>query len=91
MSELYRLYTEDKENLGEITLKYFPDGFTIYHGTGYWKGGQEYNATIEIVIPGKSTVLVLDKIQALADEIKTTNSQETVLIVCIEIESVKFA
>jgi hypothetical protein len=82
MAKLYRIYTQWKDNLGDLAVKYFPDGFTIYRGTGYWKGGREENATIEIALPEPNLSLVQD----LAKEIKTVNHQEAILTVVQDLD-----
>jgi hypothetical protein len=69
----YRLYTERFANLGEIASRHF-DGFTIVDSVGYWKGQREDSAIIEVVTDAPH------KIGELAEDIRTTNHQQAVLV-----------
>ncbi len=74
---IYRIYTEDKRRFELVNLisKHF-DGFTQFHGIGYWKGKTKFSLIFEIigVYANKSKVL------KLAAEIKVLNKQESVLV-----------
>lgn len=72
---VYRLYTEDRFNLGSLTARYFP-GATLFFGDGLWKGEYEKSATIEII----GTIADYQSVVFLAGDIKTCNDQSAVLI-----------
>jgi hypothetical protein len=78
----YRLYTEDIEGTKNIIDNYFK-GYTIYKGIGVWKGKQEVNLTIEIIV----SLHELVKIRGLVNEIKRINKQEAVLFTSEEVTS----
>lgn len=71
----YRIYTERKPNIGKLTSKYFA-GFTIYNGTGYWKGKREQCAVIEII----ENELLETTLNVLVADLKKTNNQEAVYV-----------
>ena len=79
---LYRIITEDKGipklrlQLEQIVGKYF-DGFTVFEATGYWKGARENSLVFEISVPDKTALYAVVN---AADEIKTVNKQEAVLV-----------
>lgn len=74
----YRLYTEDKGNLPEITSQYF-DSFTLFDATGYWKGVEERTKVIEVSTGDRA------RVYELARTIKDLNKQESVLIVPLSV------
>ena len=73
---LYRILTENKNEpkVRDLVSKYF-DGFTVYHGTGYWKGTPEKSLIIEL-----SSVNNSENVYKCANQIKTFNKQESVLV-----------
>lgn len=79
MSVTYRIYTEDKNRKGIVDIvKTRFDGFTLFEGTGYWKGQPERSLIIEIITPCNSGD---DKaIADIAADIKFINQQEAVFI-----------
>lgn len=72
---LYRLLTERKNVAGvqKIVLSRFA-GCTMLYGTGYWRGGQEKNLTIEIDTEATNKPRILEVVEA----IKRLNNQEAV-------------
>lgn len=80
----YNLYTKEKENLGDLTNKYF-DGFTIFYGIGYWQNVKEKSAIIEII--GDKDYNTEIKIISLAYDIKLINDQKEVLITREKVET----
>lgn len=79
MKTVYRLYTEDKPNIGVLVGRYF-DGATILHGLGLWKGTYEKSAVIEILTEDAT------KIRQLAEHIRMENRQEAVMVLRSEAE-----
>ena len=75
----YTLYTEYKPNLYRLVNKYF-DGATFTRCFGMWKGKKEQS--IQIVIFTGHTL----NITLLAEKIKSTNKQESILIEKAEVE-----
>lgn len=73
----YRIRTEDRQNLGNLTSQFF-DAFSMYHGLGYWHGSSEPSALIEITTNDDQ------KVKDLARAIKYANGQETVLVESLE-------
>ena len=71
----YRLYTENRDNIPEIAVRYF-ESFTVFHGTGYYLGTPEHSTMIEIVLEVENR----SRIEALASDINTLNNQGCVLI-----------
>ena len=73
----YRIYTEDKGDkiVEKIACDNF-DGFTILHGTGYWKGHVEKSIIVEVI----SEQNILHQVKICAQEIKRVNKQESVLV-----------
>lgn len=69
----YHLHTEYRRNLASIVSRHFAN-FTILRGTGYWKGGSEPSALVEVVTDNRSAV------EALAHNIKFVNHQQAVLV-----------
>ena len=74
---IYRIYTEDlnREKIEQNVSDFF-DGFTVYSAIGFWKTKKEKSLIIEIL--GKES----DKRNVfwLADLIKESNKQESVLV-----------
>ncbi len=79
----FALYTEKRDNLASIVAKYF-DGATLYNGVGLWQGDTEYSTVIEII----GSRADANKIQALANEIRTTNYQQAVLVTARKLNAV---
>src|SRR5260370_15225232 len=65
---LYRIYTEDRQNLSEIVGRYF-GGFTILAADGVYEGVNESSAVVEII----ATRETLQTIVHLAGDIKHRN------------------
>jgi hypothetical protein len=84
--QMWRLYTEYKDNLANLVLKHF-SGATILPGTGIWQGGKEQSACIEIA----SDSADMNPFKALAEEIKAVNHQKEVLVTRAEVLSVTFS
>jgi len=75
----YRILTEDKDRKGIVAiLKRKFDAFSIIPMLGYWKGIGEKSLAIEIDTDRENDV------RAIADEVKTRNHQEAVLVQRIE-------
>lgn len=76
LSMLYRIFTEDKNQatIESILNKYF-EGYTLYKADGFWRLQREQSLIIEII-----TEDIDRTITELANEIKTANGQEAVLI-----------
>ena len=74
-SRLYRLYTEDKGNVAQLVAPYF-DSCTVLTATGYWRGIAEPSVVVEIL----GTAQDSEKVARLAEHIRVTNAQESVLV-----------
>jgi len=77
MNTIYRIYTENKnkteiENLIARTFT----AFTVFLATGHWQGMPERSLVVEIAAHEKDYTTVA----VLADEIRTLNDQDAVLI-----------
>jgi len=72
---VFTLYTEYRDNLEALILRYF-DGATVHDARGYWKGASEASAVIEII----ASASALQDIVNLAGDIKHVNGQDTVLV-----------
>lgn len=86
---LYRIFTEsnkrmDSETHEAVQRKF--NGYTAYHGTGYWKGQPEPCLIVEIAAQGVHASDVLD----VARDIRARNGQETVLVTRQNIDNVEF-
>jgi len=72
----YRIYTEHKSRRQRRRARARDgrgfDGFTVYHGTGYWKGIPERNLTIEIITEDLDNV----KVVALAERVRVFLKQK---------------
>ena len=91
---VYRIYTEDKDNLPEIARLAddwgFP-GFTVIHTDGCWIGKQEKSLIIEIVIQASCDPFAdYQKIKALAWDIGILGQQEEVLTTMQECTRIDF-
>ena len=53
---LYRIYTENVNHLETVKRikSYFPGGFTLITGIGYWEGGEEHSTIIDIMTDNES-------------------------------------
>jgi hypothetical protein len=79
---IYRICTEYRPNLAELTARYF-NCFTINTGVGYWNGVAETSATIEIAAATPSVEnRYADRLKVfmLADDVRHDNGQEAVLV-----------
>ena len=76
MSLHYTIYTENKNPEGVVAIlnQYF-DGYTVLRGMGYWKGKPESSLIVLIVEDNA------EKVQRAAEDIKSLNEQEAILIV----------
>ena len=74
---LYRLYTERRDNLAELTARYFP-GFTLLDGVGFWDNVHEETTIIEII--ASDVVGHVVRLRELAETIRNTNNQHAVII-----------
>jgi NAD(P)H-hydrate repair Nnr-like enzyme with NAD(P)H-hydrate dehydratase domain len=72
---IYRLYTENAADLPELVARYLPSA-TLYGGLGLWQGKEEQSCVIEFVGHRSD----LQQIVFLADAIKFTNKQQSVLL-----------
>ncbi len=79
---LYRIYTENinRAKIEKIVSEHY-DGFTIVEGTGFWKSQKEASLIIEIIGDDESD---LDSVKIIAEQIKKTNDQDSVLVQRIE-------
>ena len=85
---LYRIYTEDKnrERVVELAASHF-EAFTVFTGTGYWRGKAEQSLIIEAMAIGleeSEANLFEAKVMSLAFTIRKMNSQECVLVTSTE-------
>lgn len=71
----YRIHTEDKNRptIYQLAGNRF-DGFTVTYGTGFYKGESEHTLVLEIITSDTVSVYLL------AEEIRTANGQESVLV-----------
>ena len=79
----YRIHTENVNTAGIVKLasQRF-EGFTVTHGIGYYKGGEEFTLILEIITSDPASVYLL------AEEIRKANGQESVLVNRIESNAV---
>ena len=82
---LFRVWTEDmnREGIESIVGKEF-DGFSLVNAKGYWKGIGESSLVIEV----ETSQSELPRIRSIAEQIKLTNSQESVMIQALQTESI---
>ena len=80
---MYRICTEDVNRPGieAIIAQHGIDGYAMLAGTGYWKGQRELALTIEFIGSDRETI------RAIAQEIRTANKQDAVLIQHIPVEA----
>ncbi len=69
---MYRLLTEERENLPDIVGRYV-DGFTLSTGLGMWKDKLERSAKIDLDAP-------IATVRQIAEAIKRDNGQDAVMI-----------
>ena len=81
MRTIYRLYTERRPNLAELTACYF-DGFTLIEAVGYWQGNAEPSPIVEVIGTSFDYTYML----ALARDIRETNGQQSVYLVRVACE-----
>lgn len=82
--KLYRICTEAKNVAAiERLVGSYVDGFSIWRGTGYWKGTKEKSLMIELW--GNEPYLE-SVARQIALQIKVCNAQEAVLVQVIEAE-----
>ena len=81
---LYRIYTEDRENLPSLANAYFA-GYSLYKGVGYWRGQEEKSAVIEVVTDDSKEEA--NAVECLARSIRLTNHQESVLVISLPCQS----
>lgn len=84
---IFKLYTQDsafyRRNVATIVGRYF-DGFSMFPGTGMWKGDPEPCVAVEIVVPDTDPhqlALARGNVSLIVDAIKAANNQESVLAV----------
>jgi hypothetical protein len=85
-SVFYRIYTQDmpvyrQKIISILKRRGFRD-FTLYGGTGYYKGGAEYSLMVEIAVRSQRDT----KIRAVCEEIREENNQESVIYVRFPVE-----
>ena len=85
MRTLYRLYTERRSNLAELTSRHF-NGFTLIDAVGYWQGASEPSTLIEII---GATTDFHARVLELARVIRETNGQQSVYLVRAECELIE--
>ena len=81
-----RICTEDtnQEATRHLITKNF-EAFTVYRGMGAWRGQSDASVTIEVAISATDCdSLFRLRVLAVASEIKTMNSQESVLVEFID-------
>ena len=83
---IFRILTEHKDNLRELTQRYF-QGCTRIAASGDWEGITEASAIIEIDSVGADVEFTCAKVNALAADIKRVNNQQAVLVQAIQAES----
>lgn len=80
---MYRICTEDVNRPGieAIIAQHGIEGYAMLTGTGYWKGQKEQALTFEFIGANRETI------RAIAEEIRTANKQEAVLVQHIPVEA----
>jgi hypothetical protein len=73
----------------EVVAPRFPEGFTVWHAQGQWRGGSEQTLIFEILHP--YDIRIDAKIKEIAEEYRSRFRQEAVLRVTVpaRIELVK--
>lgn len=85
---LYRIHTEDKNREAIVdTCADMFQNFSIYTGTGYWKGEEEPGLVIERL--AEDTFYNRATMETLAESIKHLNNQEEVWLTVTPIVLVK--
>jgi hypothetical protein len=80
---LYRIYTEDINHEATVNLVSSRfEGFTVITGWGFWQGKAE--ATIIFEVEGSETTRII--VEAVANEIKLANHQQSVLVTATPVE-----
>lgn len=82
----FYLYTEDRGNLAELTARYF-SGATIFHADGIWTPPANSNGLPQPTVRESAAVIGiigtrddLQRIFDLAGDIRTANTQTSVLV-----------
>lgn len=87
MATLYTICTEStgpyRQNAIDVVATTF-DGFSVTDTTGYYKGTREESITIAIVADDSARA----RVYAVAEAIRETNKQETVLVTECTIDAV---
>jgi len=85
MDTVYRIYTEATEVIRIMNYvgEYF-EGFTMFGGTGHWRGRRENCLVIEIICHGHSEDRV--KVLKIASWIKSTFKQESVAVTVSQVK-----
>ena len=84
--KLYQIFTEDKNRTQvERLVGVHFSGFSIYPGTGYWKGIKEQSLCIKILAQDQYEHKA--NIAELCQEIKLVNAQENVLLLEEEVNA----
>lgn len=80
---MYRICTEDvnRPRIEAIIAQHGIEGYAMLTGTGYWKGQKELALTLEFIGANRETI------RAIAEEIRTANKQEAVLVQHIPVEA----
>lgn len=79
----YRIFTEGKNSDAIFSLiSDCFDGFTVYHGSGFWQNTIERNLTIEIITPENQH----HTIKMICKQINAINNQKCCLVTIDRIE-----
>lgn len=79
--KLYRIYTENRENVVGIAGKYFRN-LSVFSMVGSYAGIPEQSMVVEVLTDLEREPLIM----ALAKEIKETNQQHSVLVLRQDVE-----
>ncbi len=85
--KLYRIYTENKNKAEIIDILKVLDGFTILEATGYWLGSQPYFLVEASLVIERLGYDDKELINRIAEEIKSLNQQESVIVTCQDVEA----
>lgn len=80
---IYRIYTEDKDNLTDILDRYLKC-YTVLSGMGCFNGKHEKCVVVEVSSEGNDYNLAA-RIKATVSDIKSEMNQETVLVQCLAV------
>lgn len=81
MTNIYRIYTEDKSRTKVVKiLDKHLEGYTLIEGVGAWKGERERSLIVEVI--AKCDI----DVRLAAKEIKRINAQEAVFVTRQEVE-----